>query len=380
MPLFLEKLLRPPNKNEVEISVFGPGYGESIVLHIPEIGWGVVDSCITRIGNTYVVPALNYLLELLPPTFPRLAFVVLTHPHKDHYEGIEKVLRQYPGGTERVCRYDGDGIRELKLYLTQQRVAGNYVLRGLVDVFKAMEEAVKSGTQFRRLGEMALVFDLKNVSVEGYGKTDIRMMALSPSATSSQKYVEMLFKAFPQNGKPIFPINDEAHNLISVALLLDIGDIQVILGSDVENGLQANTGWNGIISNKDCPELWANLVKVSHHGSENGFNPLAWEQHCRKMRPLAIVTSFRQGKTILPKNEDIQNLKKVSHKVGLTSPLRLEKNLYKYYPRDVVSSLLNRARYVRIVEPTEKIGFIRTRFLLDGTITESRAEAPSCWY
>ena len=35
-----------PATNEVEISLFGPGYGECIVIHVGENEWVIVDSCI----------------------------------------------------------------------------------------------------------------------------------------------------------------------------------------------------------------------------------------------------------------------------------------------------------------------------------------------
>lgn len=381
MSFFPQKLLFPPKNNEVEITTFGPGYGESIVLHVPGIGWGIVDSCVVKMGGTSTVPPLAYLLDILSTPFPKLAFVLVTHPHEDHYRGLEQILNKYPGGVERVCWYDSDGIRELKIYLTQQRVGGNYILPGLVNVFKAMDEAVNSGAQLRRLGEMSLVLNSRNIAIHGYGTTDICLIALSPSAVSIKKYVEMLFNAFPQKGKPIFPLDDEAHNLISVALLLKLGDLQVILGSDVESGLQDNTGWQGIISNKDCPELWANFVKVSHHGSENGFNSVAWEKHCsRKLKPIAITTPFYKGNVILPQKGDTEKLKEVSYKFGLTSSIKLEKNLHRYYSRDVVEHLTRQIRSIRVIKPPERIGFIRVRFLLNGQITECHAEPPANWY
>lgn len=36
----------PPALNEVEISVFGPGYGEAIAVHTGNGNWLLVDSCI----------------------------------------------------------------------------------------------------------------------------------------------------------------------------------------------------------------------------------------------------------------------------------------------------------------------------------------------
>lgn len=36
----------PPAHDELEVSVFGPGYGEAIVIHLGENEWILIDSCI----------------------------------------------------------------------------------------------------------------------------------------------------------------------------------------------------------------------------------------------------------------------------------------------------------------------------------------------
>ena len=47
-----------PSEDEVEITLLGPGYGESIVVHIGHGRWIVVDSCINDAGEPQ---ALEYL-------------------------------------------------------------------------------------------------------------------------------------------------------------------------------------------------------------------------------------------------------------------------------------------------------------------------------
>ena len=41
-----EKAGSPPGEDEFEVVLLGPGYGESIVLHVGYGGWIIVDSCI----------------------------------------------------------------------------------------------------------------------------------------------------------------------------------------------------------------------------------------------------------------------------------------------------------------------------------------------
>ncbi len=47
-----------PSKDEIEVVLLGPGYGESIVLHLGYGSWVIVDSCINTEGRPR---ALEYL-------------------------------------------------------------------------------------------------------------------------------------------------------------------------------------------------------------------------------------------------------------------------------------------------------------------------------
>ena len=48
----------PPAEGEFEFTLFGPGYGESIVPHVGDGHWVLVDSCVNREG---VPQPLHYL-------------------------------------------------------------------------------------------------------------------------------------------------------------------------------------------------------------------------------------------------------------------------------------------------------------------------------
>ena len=50
-----------PRSDEVEITLFGPGYGESVVVHAGGGEWLVVDSCLRADGEP---AALGYRCEL----------------------------------------------------------------------------------------------------------------------------------------------------------------------------------------------------------------------------------------------------------------------------------------------------------------------------
>ena len=79
----------PPGKNVFEITLFGPGYGESVVLHVGNGAWIVVDSCIDQ-KNTPV--AIDYLNRLGVDPAEAVTLVVATHWHDDHIRGMARLV------------------------------------------------------------------------------------------------------------------------------------------------------------------------------------------------------------------------------------------------------------------------------------------------
>ncbi|MBN1875905.1 MAG: hypothetical protein JXA33_16905 [Anaerolineae bacterium] len=59
----------PPAPDELEISVFGPGYGESILVHVGAGNWILVDSCLDPVSKQ---PAALTYLDTLNVNIPLL--------------------------------------------------------------------------------------------------------------------------------------------------------------------------------------------------------------------------------------------------------------------------------------------------------------------
>ena len=74
--------VNPPAADELEISFFGPSYGESVVLHVGDGQWLIVDSCLSP--STGEPQALEYL-KAIRADFSRIRAVVATHWDNDHF-------------------------------------------------------------------------------------------------------------------------------------------------------------------------------------------------------------------------------------------------------------------------------------------------------
>ena len=81
---------KAPEQDELEVSVFGPEYGEAILLHMGAGQWILVDSCLDPVSGK---PAsLQYLQDLNVKVEEAVKLVVATHWHDDHVRGIGTVF------------------------------------------------------------------------------------------------------------------------------------------------------------------------------------------------------------------------------------------------------------------------------------------------
>lgn len=363
--------ITPPKIDEVEFTFFGPGIGESIVVHIPEIGWGIIDSCEFGPATERFVPPLEYLIYQQVKT---LAFLILTHPHADHFKGMEQIIDHYLGRIKRVCRYAGEGARELAEYMVRRGVKGTPGAVSLSAVFKVLKKAVDNGAESRRLGAMTQIIPRQNASVNGR-TTEVEVLSLSPLAEDEGAYVDILRKAFRELNGEIIDIPDYDHNLIASAIWISAGQVVALLGSDVESGRSQSRGWRGIVGSIDAPDLAVKTLKVPHHGSPNAYYKKAWEEHSRNGKVTSVVTPYIRGKQPRPSEEDIDRIGNYSSHVGLTSHVSYLRAV-DVYDRAVARRLPEKWR---VIQPSKECGMITVRYDLEGNATLHKAVSPADW-
>lgn len=79
-----------PQANEIEVSIFGRGKGESIAVHIGHGKWLIIDSHL--LPGTKTPVALNYLSEIGVDLGADIVAIVCTHWHDDHIQGIFEIF------------------------------------------------------------------------------------------------------------------------------------------------------------------------------------------------------------------------------------------------------------------------------------------------
>ena len=277
----------PPRDDEFELTLIGPGYGESIVMHIGEGAWVLVDSC----GRADAPAALDYLETLGINPAEAVKLIVASHWHDDHIRGLAHMAR--------ACR---------KAKFCCANVLCHEEFLTVVDALEHRHfAACSSGVReifglFSRLREEGAVPTWALANRRVFGRGLCRIWALSPADDAFLDFLRSIGRLLPRAGQAETRIRSLSPNEVAVALRVEVGDIVVLLGADLER-----RGWLKILQDEARPSGTASAFKVPHHGSESGDEPAVW-QRMLDVDPISILTPWRRGNRTLPTDRDVRRI------------------------------------------------------------------------
>ncbi len=278
----------PPKNHEFELTLFGPGYGESIVLHVGDGVWVIVDSCVADDGAPR---ALKYLEEIGIDPGEAVALIVATHWHDDHIRGMAKLVEQCRKAlfccSEALCKKEF-----LSVVGTIERRHGTETGSGVRELFRVFTHLGKTNRQPMFAGPDRCLMR----------RGGFQAWSLSPSDRAFHQFLAMIGSLTPRVGDPKVRVPDQSPNEVAIALWIEVDDVLVLLGSDVER-----QGWLEILSSPGRPAGKASAFKVPHHGSANAHEPSVW-QDMLEPDPVVVLTPWRRGRGALPTAQDVTRL------------------------------------------------------------------------
>lgn len=316
-----------PRNGRLTLYALGPGFGESVVLCMPDGLWMVVDGC--TCGDD------NLPLALLDGIGQHdVDLLAITHPDEDHIRGLDAILRdkrvhtvwRYPHGKMvrdfLSCRLERSGPRP------DRRLASLYRLHeALEDAIKDGEvEVIEGGTEgpapwLGRTGE----YEVSNIAPTSYDamRMEAQFDELITLRRDDVEASERLLRYLSGRGQW-----SDRPNSVSLALTVAWGESRLLLGGDVENGTtHRNSGWRGVIRRltgdgrrRERRHLLRDLtvVKVAHHGSRGAFEAEAWALHAEsKPVELSVVLPFDAHQ--LPHPETLEALGMRTRTLAVTS-------------------------------------------------------------
>jgi beta-lactamase superfamily II metal-dependent hydrolase len=311
----------PPASDELEVSLFGPGYGEAIVLHIGAGKWILVDSCIEP--NSKRPAPLKYLYDLDVNVESAVKLVVATHWHDDHVRGISAIFDKCESADITISSaLKVDEFLNLAMLYRKRTVRRNSGLEEFIRVFQLLETRKQHEVRFNppkfALADKSLYRDqIQTISTTAEAK----VFALSPSDASVLQAQLAFAELWPQEKDRKKRIASPTSNHTSVVLWVDVGGHKILLGADLERTADPKTGWSVILSDSTVIFGKAGVFKIPHHGSENAHYERVWSELVSE-KPFAIVSPFRKGKRWLPSPSDAERITRLTPHAYTTAPAR----------------------------------------------------------
>lgn len=296
------------------MSVFGPGCGECIVLHLGNDEWAVVDSCVDAESKRPV--ALDYLERLGVEVATKVSLVVATHWHDDHIGGFAALYESCKSAKfacSMALNFE-EWTFLVESYRSHVQAGGS----GVDELGRVMREL----KQRRKKGEVvAPNFCITTRSLRDRRDTlPAKVICLAPSdAAVVTMQVKMRQELLPKvNGRRL-RVPALSENDCSVVLAVTVGTAAVLLGADLEERSRPGLGWQVILDGYPGDADRFGGFKIPHHGSITGHHPETWD---RLMRPeaWAAVTPFNRQKEPLPKPADCARILGMTESAYITAP------------------------------------------------------------
>ena len=325
--------------DEIEVSLFGPGYGETIVIHLGQEHWIIVDSCVRSPSKKPV--AIEYLERIGRTPSEVVKCIVATHWHDDHIRGLSDIVNECDKAAF-VC----SSVLDTQEFLELACMHGNAPLI-----------EYKGTTEFSRILEILYErnnrpkYVLQDSLIAASTDPEYAIYALSPSNKANEcaklQFAQLLPDSSHLESQKALPIRRP--NLLSVALLIIVDKIGILLGSDLEGISDPDIGWPDVVTNSVCiKDKKSTIYKVPHHGSSNADIPAIWSELLID-DPIAVLTPHLRGNNNLPTDCDVARIRGYTIKAYITS--RLYCATYKKRPYAVRRTLKEVKKSIKILHP-----------------------------
>ena len=281
-----------PSRDEVEITVFGPGYGEAISVHVGDGCWLLADSCVLPSLNK---PASLDYLERIGVPFSDVKVIIATHWHDDHVKGLSKMVEACPNAK----LYISDVFNDREAFAFMNAYGGNLAYQQTGGT-KELYQAVIASKKRAFAHQQSIIWEGNILGRK------MRAVAFSPTHEAKAQATAHFAKNIPTDQAPINHAPELRPNFEAVVINIDLGDDGILLGSDLED--HGTLGWSAIVGDEWClSNQRASAYKIAHHGSPNGDHPDIWKK-LLATNPFAVLTPYINGSVNLPNATDKQRI------------------------------------------------------------------------
>ena len=308
------ELAERPHVDEVEISVFGPGYGECVVLHLTNNQWVVIDSCLD--AGPARPTALKYLTSLAVDLATDVRLILATHYHDDHIAGIGELLEQCTAARFAcsMALNSADWMKLTEIYRGYLVTGGS----GVDEIRRVMRE-LKRRAEKREV--VAPLFCIAGRTLgEPFLTAPAELACLSPSdAAVVAMHTRIREKLLPRARRRRLAVPSLESNDGSVVLSIRVGSASALLGADLEERNRPGLGWQAVLDSHVAGGERYDGLKVPHHGSSTGYHADVWNRLIGS-NGWAVVTPYNRQKEPIPTKTDCERIRRMTERSFITSP------------------------------------------------------------
>lgn len=266
----------------LEAKIFYVGRGASVLLRLGEEGcgkYGIVD-CFWGTKDSH--PLFRELERC--DDLQSIEFLVLTHPHKDHFLGVSKILETYPAEIKKLCYW---GINPWPILAALYRT-NSYSDRMAQKNLEALEDYCdKHGHKLVPLTGpgIPIYHDAgSNLTIESAAPPGNMLRKVEKYLIGYGRRCRQAVEKYDKTGELQWPVVNSKLDLnhLSSAIKVSYHDQEFLLGGDV---LKAN--WNFLLKQK---KLEADVIMLSHHGSYTGFPTKHWGKGFGRAQAVALIS------------------------------------------------------------------------------------------
>ena len=302
-----QKKAIPPQVNEIEISIFGRGVGECLVLHVGNNEWVIVDSHYHP--DTKEPIALWYLKSLGVDPATAVKAIIITHWDKDHISGMPETITECKNAD--IClpsAFIEDDFNEFMHAYANDDSNDDFSSNTILDslTIALTQRRHRWATQDRLL--------------HGFSN-GAKVYSLSPADSEYTEFLAFIGSQIPQDGDPQLKVVDRKRNFISTALLVETPAGNILLGADMMKTTSRGRGWAAILDSSQVIGTLkekAVIYKAAHHGAESGDFEEVW-QKLLEDKPVTLIAPYAAGREPLPTKRDILRFESRTDKAFITS-------------------------------------------------------------
>lgn len=276
------------------------GQGDSIILEWEIDGVnkiGIIDCNLKGKIN----PILNYLIK---KNYQEIDFIVLSHPHRDHFSGMLRLFS--------YCQAKKIFIKKFAHTLTH---AGTKFWRYFEVSSKDNKQLNNLIKKSKELKDQQLI---KHIICLAEGmplkiSKELKLECLAPSFNDIELYQNIVKNDADKNIKEA----SQAANHLSTIFKLNLSECYVLFTSDAES-----TALEGILDREDeLSNDKFHLCQIPHHGSQNNHYPNFWNSIKTNTPKHAIISAGKHRTYNHPSFEVIKSFHDDGYTVHCTNIL-----------------------------------------------------------